>query len=213
MQLVNEWYRFIDDDVLDKETCDKIIALGTDWTDGSVDTRSGKYSDEERVAGPIQEPGVAKKKRISDVCWIQEQWVFDLVFGYMLQANENSAWKFQIDSCESCQLTRYGVGGFYTWHRDGRSDHLSKYDIPDSPYLHGKVRKLSMTLVLNDDFEGGDFQISKENGEDVVISTLEEERGRGSIIVFPSFTMHRITPVTKGIRHSLVVWFLGPPFK
>ena len=60
-----------------------------------------------------------------------------------------------------------------------------------------------MSIILNSDFEGGDFQISG-----LTTHALEE----GSIVVFPSFLEHRVAPVTKGIRYSLVVWFLGPPF-
>ena len=60
-------------------------------------------------------------------------------------------------------------------------------------------------IDLNFDFEGGDFEI---RGKDDRVPKLEE----GSIIVFPSFLEHRVTPVTEGIRYSLVSWFVGPPY-
>ena len=65
-----------------------------------------------------------------------------------------------------------------------------------------------MTIVLNSNFEGGDFEMVGE-GERGGVPRLEE----GSVIVFPSFIEHRVTPVTKGIRYSLVAWFVGQPFK
>ena len=73
--------------------------------------------------------------------------------------------------------------------------------------IYGYARKLSMTVVLNSDFEGGEFQI-RGLQKDQQVPPLKE----GSIIVFPSFIDHRIKPVTKGVRYSLVAWFLGPPF-
>ena len=60
-----------------------------------------------------------------------------------------------------------------------------------------------MSIILNDDFEGGDFEIYGE----------ESELPKGSVIVFPSFIEHRVAPVIKGTRYSLVAWFVGPPFK
>jgi PKHD-type hydroxylase len=81
-----------------------------------------------------------------------------------------------------------------------------------------------MGVILNDDFEGGEFQIVKydhlklemENewkdypSPESKIATVESSKG--SVIVFPSDVYHRVKPVTKGIRYSLVAWFLGPPF-
>jgi PKHD-type hydroxylase len=63
-----------------------------------------------------------------------------------------------------------------------------------------------MSVFLNSDFEGGNFEIG---GEHIKTPRCEE----GSIIVFPSYTPHRVTPVTKGIRYSVVTWFVGPPFR
>jgi PKHD-type hydroxylase len=62
-----------------------------------------------------------------------------------------------------------------------------------------------MSIILNSDYEGGDFEM---RGLKDKVPRLEE----GSIIVFPSFLEHRVTPVTEGIRYSLVTWFVGPPY-
>ena len=69
-----------------------------------------------------------------------------------------------------------------------------------------------MTVLLNDNYEGGELEFATYNKEKCKITVPEFNR-IGSIVVFPSAMEHRVTPVTKGIRHSLVVWFLGPPFK
>ena len=70
--------------------------------------------------------------------------------------------------------------------------------------MHNKTRKLSMTIVLNDEYEGGEFQFFNDK-------TLIKEK-QGTVIIFPSYMQHRVRPIKSGIRYSLVVWFLGEPF-
>ena len=77
--------------------------------------------------------------------------------------------------------------------------------------MHDHVRKLSMTVLLNESFEGGDFEFASYGKEESTITPLEMKQG--DVVVFPSFMEHRVAPITKGIRYSLVTWFLGPPFK
>ena len=186
MYNVNISYNF--EGAIDKPTCDKIIQLAKDkWI------TSGTLAGEENV-------------RENEVVWIRDQWVYDLVGPYMAKANDIAEWKYEIHSSEDIQISRYKEGDFYTWHRDGKGDHLSVYK---EAY---RVRKLSMTVMLNDDYEGGEFQFANYSEEKCNIHTPVPNK-RGTVIVFPSDTEHRVTPVTKGIRYSLVVWFLGPPFK
>ena len=69
-----------------------------------------------------------------------------------------------------------------------------------------------MSILLNKDFSGGKFQfVNVYNGKKLI--QTPELKETGSVIVFPSFMEHRVAPVTKGTRYSLVTWFLGPPFK
>jgi len=126
----------------------------------------------------------------------------------MVTANDQAGWKYDIKAAETIQITRYKKGGFYGFHKDGRGDNLAAYNRPDNHFLHGNVRKLSMSILLNDDYEGGGFEFATLNK----IYTPDFDK-LGSIMVFPSFMMHRVKPVTKGTRYSLVSWFLGPPFK
>ena len=99
----------------------------------------------------------------------------------------------------------------YNFHRDGTGCHMSKYNNPTNAFMHDHVRKISMTVLLNKSFEGGDFEFTSYSKEKCEVTPVE--MNQGDIIVFPSFMEHRVAPITKGIRYSLVTWFVGPPFK
>ena len=178
------WYW---DKEISHKTCQKLIKLG-----------KGKW-DQAQTFGSLDDI------RKSDVVWITDQWVYDLIWPYMISANDEAGWKYDIVGAEGCQITRYTKDGFYSWHRDGMGSHNEVNDKPDNKILHENTRKLSMTIVLNSEFEGGDFEL---RDLDVRVPRLNE----GSSIMFPSFIHHRVTPVTKGIRYSLVTWFVGPTF-
>ena len=75
-----------------------------------------------------------------------------------------------------------------------------------------ETRKLSVTFLLNEpgvDFEGGEFEIN--SGEEKNAESIKMKKG--DIIVFPSFMLHRVKPVTKGVRKSIVIWVMGPKFR
>jgi len=88
--------------------------------------------------------------------------------------------------------------GHYNWHTDA------------SPSDNHVPRKLSMAMLLSDpsEFEGGEFQVKTCTDE---AQTLETLKGRAWF--FPSYTLHRVAPVTKGVRRSLVLWVGGPAFR
>ncbi len=204
----NEWYIF--DGALDKKTCNKIKRLArNNWQESSVDTSKG-ITDEERKTGKKGDYKPDPKIRISDVAWVTDQWVYDTIWPFMQEANQEAGWRYHIKAAESMQITRYRKGGFYSFHRDGNGDHLSTYNNPKNAFMHGHVRKLSMSVVLNDNFEGGAFEFASYGKEECVITPIEASAG--SVIMFPSTMEHRVAPVTKGIRYSVVCWFLGPPF-
>lgn len=132
-------------------------------------------------------------KRESKVCWAkQNHWVESVLYNHALYANQFAGWAFQMGRPEQVQLTAYNVDSFYGWHEDWEP--LSA--TPD-------VRKLSAVLLLSDpsEFEGGQFEFA-EHG------VVEMEKG--TLIVFPSFLRHQVTPVTKGVRYSAVCWVHGP---
>ena len=208
MYITNEWYIF--HEVIDKKTCNKIKRLAHSWEDASVDTQK-ETTDEERLTGRKGDFKTKSTIRTSDVCWVKDQWVYNVIWPYMLEANHAAGWRFHIKAAESLQITRYKKGGFYNFHRDGMGDHLSVNNETDNPFLYGNVRKLSMTLLLNDTYEGGEFQLSSYGKQECTI-TVPKFNLIGSIIVFPSGMEHRVAPITKGLRYSLVAWFVGPPF-
>ena len=196
---------------MDKQTCNKIKRLGQGkWEPSSVDT-SKDVTDEERITGRKGDYKPDPKTRISEVFWTTEQWIYDLTFPYMYEANKKAGWNLNIKAAESMQLTRYRKGGFYLFHKDGNCDHLSAYDNPDNPFMHGHVRKISMSIILNDNFEGGAFEFASYNKEKCTITPIDAKAG--DIIFFTSGMEHRVAPVTKGIRYSLVNWFVGPPVR
>lgn len=184
----------------------------------------------------LKKLGVEKSYiRDSNISWLTDQWLYDLFHPYVQEANEAAGWYWQWDFAESFQFTSYKPGGFYGWHKDGPSDHPGKYkryiygvtgepltvrnQLPpgyavEEGYI-GKVRKISMTVNLNspDDYDGGNLMFDfghHTNGDQFY--ECEEIREQGSIIVFPSFLDHCVTPVTKGTRYSLVLWTLGNPW-
>jgi PKHD-type hydroxylase len=178
------WWRF--DNAIDSKMCNKIIKLAEKkW---ETATTKGKKAQEQRK---------------TNICWTTEQWLYDIVFEYMRSANQQSGWNFEIDAAESMQIGKYSKGCFYDYHTDG--DGVTVYDKPENNWLHNKTRKLSMTILLNEDYEGGNFKFY-DNEEDII-------KGKGSVLVFPSYLQHCVEKITKGNRYSLVVWFLGPKFK
>ena len=231
----NEWFIFYG--VVPKDIRDKIIlslpsktlpghrpegsllssmSLDT-WEKATVDTSEGAYTEEERRTGRKIEGiqgGVYKpdpKIRISDVYWTTEQWLYDYIWPYMQQANQDAGWNLDISAAEPMQIARYKKGEFYRWHRDGTSDTLSAYDKPENPFIHKNVRKISLSIILNDDFEGGDLEFATYKKEKCEIETIKTKAG--DMIFFPPGVEHRVTPVTKGVRYSLVSLFLGPPVR
>jgi len=209
--LTNEWFTFVAG-TIDKKTCDKIKKWASKkWETSQVETHQGKITKEERKTGLKADYEPDSKRRVSDIAWCNEQWMYDIVWQYIHQANYEAGWRYDIQGCQSCQITRYKKGGFYGFHTDGRGDHLSTLDRPNNPIQHGRVRKLSMSIILNDNFEGGEFEFVSSNKGKCTITPIKATAG--SIIIFPSYMEHRVAPVTKGIRYSVVCWFLGPPFK
>ena len=134
--------------------------------------------------------------RNTRIGWIQNPKVKELVEYYLLAANRN-AFGFHVDYIPAVQFGEYTEGSFYTWHHDIDWNGDSMYD-----------RKLSIVIQLSDenDYEGGDFEFR-------YIQDPPNFRKQGSILVFPSYNMHRVTEVTKGKRLSLVCWMEGPRWR
>ena len=151
------------------------------------------------------EEGESKARR-SKVAFVkyddESSWIFKLLNGILTNAN-NQFYEFDINGYPVFQYTEYHEedNGYYDWHMDMSLGH--------DKGNFGETRKLSLTLCLNDGYEGGEFLInnSSESTPIVVPSKV------GRAIIFPAWMLHTVKPVTKGTRKSIVVWCMGPKFK
>jgi PKHD-type hydroxylase len=138
--------------------------------------------------------------RTSHISWIPFKKMNDMykdIEKIMKTTNGNHFGFDDMQITEMAQYTEYPEGGFYDWHVDN-----------DTNFAHEPpVRKISMTCLLSpeNEFEGGDLELMKEGK----VAKLKQ----GHAIFFASFIRHRVTPVIKGNRKSLVMWFGGTPFK
>ena len=192
---------------LSSKFCDDLIKYGESKRTHLAKT--GTFSQKENLSK--KDIKDLKKVRNSNVVWLNDQWIYNEIYPYIHSANKQAGWNFQFDYSESCQFTKYKLNQFYDWHCD--SFH-SPYENKENQNLNGKIRKLSITCSLSDakDYKGGEleFRIDKEESQFI---KCKEILPKGSIVVFPSFIYHRVKPVTKGTRYSLVIWNLGYPFK
>lgn len=158
---------------------------------------------------PTKKNLIEQKKTIrnSNISWLNDQWIYNEITPFIKDANISSNWNFDVETFQDCQFTIYKNTNFYDWHMD-----MTSKAHTHGPYV-GKLRKLSMSILLNDpsEFEGGNLQFDyKENNNRITEFRFFKQ---GSCVVFPSFLWHRVTPVTRGVRYSLVIWVLGKPFK
>ena len=140
------------------------------------------------------------KTRTSHISWIpfkKMQPMYKKIEQVMKTTNGNHFGFDGMQITEMAQYTEYSEGGFYEWHVD--NDVNCKHEPP--------VRKISMTCLLSpeSEFEGGDLELMAEGK----IAKLRQ----GHAIFFASFIRHRVKPVIRGRRQSLVMWFGGTPFK
>jgi len=144
--------------------------------------------------------GTDTKKRVTTISWIpfkEMKPMYDNINNFIQKANRNHFGFNDIQITEQAQFTEYPEGGFYDWHMD--SDVNMIHEPP--------VRKISMTVLLSPEsqFEGGELEL--------MVKGKRAPLKQGHAIVFASFLNHRVAPVTRGVRQSLVMWFGGEPFK
>lgn len=173
------------DEVFSAEEVAKIIELGESLIPKEAEIASG----------------VDTNYRRSKTSWIfpnaDTEWIFSRL-GHVVSCLNGQFYGYDIHGfAEGLQYTVYSEedSGCYDWHVDWGSSTAQ--------------RKLSIVVQLTEpsEYEGGDLEIMTSKTPEVV------DRGLGRGVVFPSFVMHRVTPIIKGTRKSLVAWICGNPFK
>lgn len=135
--------------------------------------------------------------RRSQIAWIDSPKVKQMLWPFILESSKIMG----IDVSPVCevQYTEYHANenGAYNWHHDVDFEGI------------GLDRKLSLTIQLDDStsYTGGDFEFMGIQEKPPYI------RDKGTVLVFPSIHYHRVTPVTQGVRRSLVAWFKGPQWR
>jgi PKHD-type hydroxylase len=179
------WYS----DVFSKEELDSIIEIGE-----SLPMHSGTTFNAE------DDPST-ENIRSSQVSWItvmpDTEWLFRKLTDIVLQAND-TYFQFDLSEIEHLQYTVYGKNDYYDWHKDSL------------PVTAGRnIRKLSFSLLLDDpkDYKGGDLELMLDT------KPTKTENDRGKMIFFPGYVLHRVAPITRGQRRSLVGWVRGPQWR
>lgn len=170
-------------DLFSPEECRKIIALGDVWEKSKLHGADDKTN-----------------QRNSFNKWVKvegNEWIYRRIVDGLYSIN-NNIYQFKLYGFDELQLTKYEEGHYYNYHVD------MEYD-SNSNSTH---RKLTASVILSaeEDYEGGDLTLNVN--EEVIV----KEKEQGTMIAFPSYRLHKVTPVTKGTRYSLVVWALGPSF-
>lgn len=168
---------------LTTDECQSIIQIGKNQT--SV---AGSLGVDDEIKESTRRSNVTYLMHNDDTTWLYDR------LGQEVQKVNTQAYNFDISGIEAIQLATYEVGDHYDWHTDlGEGDN--------------STRKLSLSIQLTDadEYEGGDLEFMKMSNT--------SNRDQGSIIFFPSFLHHRVKPITRGSRYSLVAWVHGNAFR
>ena len=165
-----------------------------------IENMTKKLDFEDAVTGEGENSKVSDYRK-SRIKWCPQSlewgWVYNNLHDMIVEAN-NVMWKFDLSTMnEQIQYTEYygSNEGGYEWHMDCGEKIQNQ-------------RKISVTVQLSDsnEYEGGDLEFN-------IGRKLTAQRGIGTAVIFPSFYLHRVTPVTSGIRKSFVLWVGGEPYR
>ena len=186
-----KWRYWIVKGALHPARCDEIIKTSKSEKEVVAYTsEANETKTQEEVLKDIK----ALDTRNSNVVWLNKPWINKLIEPYLRSANEQAGWNFNINVVENTQFTIYNVGQHYTWHVDQFEDPFKSQTI-----LNGKTRKLSTTLLLNDDFEGGHLVL----GKNTVVKPLA-----GTAVFFDGVNIeHSVTKNSGGDRYVIAGWF------
>ncbi len=122
-------------------------------------------------------------------------WLEGIFERFAMEANKTCKWDYHVTGSERVQFAEYNPGHHYTWHTD-------TFTLCGKP----EDRKITVVCLLNDEFEGGDFEVRLYNDYNAQLK-------KGTMIAFPSILEHRVTPIITGTRYSATMWFSGPRFR
>jgi len=181
--------------LLTPQQCDEFIRIGQ--SEPKINASMGTDDKNQKVNNSY------RKSIISWIPFAKTVSIYQVIRKWMEVINNNYFGFDTVQLSEHGQYAEYSKGGFYNWHMD------SNIEMANMP----TVRKISMTLLLSDpkDFEGGELELFCGD-------TLDSEKNkfklkRGYAVFFASFLLHRVMPVIKGNRKSLVMWFGGSPLR
>ena len=183
--------------VFSRRQCDRIIEHAADLATDDAHVGDG-------LADAHHDDGIRRAR----IAWIPADdssgWIYDKLAAIVGRANRSYGFDL-IGFTEDLQFTEYSdAGAFYTWHQDGLDGDLA-------------ARKLSMVVQLSDphDYDGGELELFALDGSESDAASHHRTlmRQRGTVVVFPAFEYHRVTPLLSGTRRSLVCWIGGPRFR
>lgn len=190
------WWNF--PGIFSSEVCEHVIKTGLTYKsqDGLVNPKKGSLGEKDPI-------------RKSTVRWLNKHDSrlehFFKVLDHCIEVANIKCFDFDLSTYHELQFTEYDgqkeEKGHYNWHQD------RLFDQADGP----QVRKLSLVVQLSNpkDYEGGslNFQYPAKD------LTKDAFMQQGSVVLFPSFAFHRVTPVTSGKRFSFVTWICGPRWR
>lgn len=203
---MNTYYYF--KNVFSDLFCDEVIKYGN--SQNEILARTGGTEDKKLNK---KEKKQLLKKRNSNVSWLDQEWIYREIRPFLIEANKQAGWNYHFDYLESIQFTKYKLNQHYGWHVD---EYPKPFDDDcENINWRGKTRKISAVIILSNpnDYKGGELMFKYFQGEKTKIESVKDFLPKGSIIVFPSYVLHKVKPVTDGLRYSLVVWTLGHPFR
>lgn len=183
----------------------EIVALDDAFTSDEVETLCHGLRGlalEDAMVGPDEARGFDYDMRNSRIAWLAHDHHSAWIYGCLMRAVQRANLDFCLDVwgiAEHLQVAEYAEGGHYCWHKDSG---MSPDETPRPP------RKVSFTVQLShpDEYEGGDLEF-------LLDSFYKAPRERGSVVLFPSYTPHRVDFVTAGVRRSLTGWACGQDFR
>lgn len=152
-------------------------------------------------SGHVEGEDEKKSNRQCQVDWIHltapgAKWIFDKTAFLVKEANAKCYHADLFGFTEKLQITKYQTGNFQNWHMDmGHSGY--------------SIRKLTFSIQLSapEDYEGGEFEVLS------YYDPMGFPKEQGTMIIFPTYVIHRVKPVTSGTRYSLIGWIGGPHYR